>query len=66
VTTDSSGRLLVSGAPSGREINQALVGAGIFASALSAEQLSLEERFLAMTTTTTLTDERADDAVTAG
>lgn len=66
VTTDSSGRLLISGAPSGREINQALAGAGIFASALSAEQLSLEERFLAMTTTTTLTDERADDAVTAG
>jgi ABC-2 type transport system ATP-binding protein len=48
VTADAGGQLLVAGA-GGREVNQALVAAGIFASALSTERLSLEERFLTMT-----------------
>jgi len=48
VTGDGDGALLVEGA-SGREVNQALVSHGIFATALAPERLSLEEWFLAVT-----------------
>jgi ABC-2 type transport system ATP-binding protein len=48
VTGDGAGELLVAGA-GGRDVNQALAAAGIFASAISTEGLSLEERFLAIT-----------------
>jgi ABC-2 type transport system ATP-binding protein len=48
VTSDASAEVLVAGA-TGREVNQALAGAGIYASALVAERPSLEERFLAIT-----------------
>jgi ABC-2 type transport system ATP-binding protein len=48
VTTDGEGALLVADA-SGREVNEALAVAGIFAAALTPERLSLEEWFLATT-----------------
>jgi ABC-2 type transport system ATP-binding protein len=49
VTTASTpGELVVSGA-GGRDVNQALAEAGVYASALSPERSSLEARFLAIT-----------------
>jgi len=48
VTSDATAQVLVVGA-TGREVNQTLAGAGIYASALVAERASLEERFLAIT-----------------
>jgi ABC-type multidrug transport system ATPase subunit len=48
--TDAPGQLVVAGR-AGRDVNRALAEAGIFASAIVAERLSLEERFLAITET---------------
>ncbi|MFI5041800.1 MAG: ABC transporter ATP-binding protein [Acidimicrobiales bacterium] len=48
VTSDGDATLIVADA-SGRDVNQALAGAGIFAAALAAQRLSLEEWFLATT-----------------
>jgi ABC-2 type transport system ATP-binding protein len=48
VTRDGDGDLLVEGA-SGRDVNEVLVAAGIFADAITPERLSLEEWFLAVT-----------------
>jgi ABC-type multidrug transport system ATPase subunit len=48
VTTDGAGQLLVTDA-GGRDVNQALAAAGVFASAITPERLTLEERFLAIT-----------------
>jgi ABC-2 type transport system ATP-binding protein len=48
VTSEAAGDLVVVGA-TGRAVNQSLVAAGIYASALEHERLSLEQRFLAIT-----------------
>jgi ABC-2 type transport system ATP-binding protein len=48
VTSDGPGQLLVSGA-GGRQVNQLLAMAGVFAAAISVERPSLEARFLAIT-----------------
>ena len=45
---DAPGSLIVAGTD-GRSANQSLAGAGIYAAAIVADHLSLEERFLAMT-----------------
>jgi ABC-2 type transport system ATP-binding protein len=48
VSRDGDGDLLVEGA-GGRDVNEVLVAAGIFAEAITPERLSLEECFLALT-----------------
>ena len=45
---DAPGSLIVAGTD-GRSANQSLAVAGIYAAAIVADHLSLEERFLAMT-----------------